>query len=157
VVSLRWQNLWQAPYCSRLISSWNVFSNKVAYKFLSFIHVLHHFIYQSNSNYMSCCQVNPSDVIIMEGILLFHDSRVRDLMNMKIFVDTGTNICVLNWWYLLVSPMPCNLQLWLMSREFSFRSCFTCRQCQYIIIFYCARICASLFHLNQKYTIYWYY
>lgn len=35
------------------------------------------------------CQVNPSDVIILEGILIFHDPRVRDFMNMKIFVDTG--------------------------------------------------------------------
>lgn len=34
-------------------------------------------------------QVNPSDVILLEGILLFHDPRVRGLMNMKIFVDTG--------------------------------------------------------------------
>lgn len=34
-------------------------------------------------------QVNPSDVIILEGILIFHDHRVRELMNMKIFVDTG--------------------------------------------------------------------
>ena len=33
-------------------------------------------------------QVNPSDVIILEGMLIFHDIRVRDLMNMKIFVDT---------------------------------------------------------------------
>ena len=36
-----------------------------------------------------CAQVNASDVIILEGILVFHDQRVRDLMNMKIFVDTG--------------------------------------------------------------------
>ena len=35
-------------------------------------------------------QVNPSDIIILEGILVLHDSRVRDLMNMKIFVDTGS-------------------------------------------------------------------
>ncbi|KAF8414295.1 hypothetical protein HHK36_002297 [Tetracentron sinense] len=34
-------------------------------------------------------RVNPSDVIILEGILLFHDPRVRELLNMKIFVDTG--------------------------------------------------------------------
>ncbi|MBA0573806.1 hypothetical protein Golax_001020 [Gossypium laxum] len=34
-------------------------------------------------------RVNPSDVIILEGILIFHDPRVRELMNMKIFVDTG--------------------------------------------------------------------
>ncbi|GAU44981.1 hypothetical protein TSUD_184820, partial [Trifolium subterraneum] len=32
-------------------------------------------------------QVNASDVIIMEGILVFHEQRVRDMMNMKIFVD----------------------------------------------------------------------
>ncbi|RYR14407.1 hypothetical protein Ahy_B04g070965 isoform D [Arachis hypogaea] len=34
-------------------------------------------------------QVNASNVIILEGILVFHDQDVRDLMNMKIFVDTG--------------------------------------------------------------------
>lgn len=27
-------------------------------------------------------------MIILEGILIFHDLRVRELMNMKIFVDT---------------------------------------------------------------------
>ena len=37
-------------------------------------------------------QVNACDVIILEGILVFHDSRVRDLMNMKIFVDTGCHL-----------------------------------------------------------------
>ncbi|KAL5581355.1 hypothetical protein UlMin_013797, partial [Ulmus minor] len=34
------------------------------------------------------CQVNVSDDIILDGILVFHDQRVRNLMNMKIFVDT---------------------------------------------------------------------
>ena len=38
---------------------------------------------------ISFCQVNASDVIILEGILVFHDQRVRNLMGMKIFVDTG--------------------------------------------------------------------
>ncbi|CAL5325406.1 unnamed protein product [Camellia sinensis] len=37
-------------------------------------------------------QVNASDVIILEGILVFHDSRVRNLMNMKIFVDTDDDV-----------------------------------------------------------------
>ncbi|KAJ8629819.1 hypothetical protein MRB53_023142 [Persea americana] len=37
----------------------------------------------------SLIQFNPSDVIILEGILAFHDPRVRELMNVKIFVDTG--------------------------------------------------------------------
>ncbi|KAL2528951.1 Uridine kinase-like protein 5 [Forsythia ovata] len=36
--------------------------------------------------------VNPADVIILEGILVLHDSRVRGLMNMKIFVDTDSDV-----------------------------------------------------------------
>ncbi|KAF2305953.1 hypothetical protein GH714_009134 [Hevea brasiliensis] len=37
-------------------------------------------------------QVNASDVIILEGILVFHDQSVRNLMNMKIFVDTDADV-----------------------------------------------------------------
>ncbi|XLU45311.1 hypothetical protein S245_040125, partial [Arachis hypogaea] len=37
-------------------------------------------------------KVNASDVIILEGILVFHDQDVRDLMNMKIFVDTDADV-----------------------------------------------------------------
>ncbi|KAL9343482.1 hypothetical protein Peur_063913 [Populus x canadensis] len=37
-------------------------------------------------------EVNPSDIIILEGILVLHDPRVRDLMNMKIFVDTDSDL-----------------------------------------------------------------
>ncbi|KAK8608655.1 hypothetical protein V6N13_024072 [Hibiscus sabdariffa] len=37
-------------------------------------------------------QVNASDVIILEGILVFHDQRVRNLMNMRIFVDTDDDV-----------------------------------------------------------------
>ncbi|CAN1273396.1 Uridine/cytidine kinase UKL1, chloroplastic [Linum perenne] len=37
-------------------------------------------------------QVNASDVIIVEGILVFHDQRVRNLMNMKIFVDADADV-----------------------------------------------------------------
>ncbi|KAD3641122.1 hypothetical protein E3N88_30346 [Mikania micrantha] len=36
--------------------------------------------------------VNPSDVIILEGILVLHDERVRDLMNIKIFVDSDSDV-----------------------------------------------------------------
>ncbi|KAM7509798.1 hypothetical protein LguiB_008673 [Lonicera macranthoides] len=42
-----------------------------------------------------CCRgvvVNASDVIILEGILVFHDQSVRNLMNMKIFVDTDADV-----------------------------------------------------------------
>ncbi|KAM1111786.1 hypothetical protein ACFX2B_044120 [Malus domestica] len=37
-------------------------------------------------------QVNASDVIILEGILVFHDQHVRNLMNIKIFVDTDADV-----------------------------------------------------------------
>ncbi|KAF3341696.1 uridine kinase-like protein 3 [Carex littledalei] len=37
-------------------------------------------------------KVSPSDVIILEGILVFHDPRLRELMNMKIFVDTDADV-----------------------------------------------------------------
>lgn len=37
-------------------------------------------------------QVNASDVIILEGILLFHDPHVRSFMDMKIFVDADADV-----------------------------------------------------------------
>ncbi|KAJ7562561.1 hypothetical protein O6H91_03G074400 [Diphasiastrum complanatum] len=37
-------------------------------------------------------QVNAADVIVLEGILVFHDNQVRNLMNMRIFVDTDADI-----------------------------------------------------------------
>ncbi|AEE77321.1 uridine kinase-like protein [Arabidopsis thaliana] len=40
----------------------------------------------------SSSPVNPGDVIILEGILVLNDPRVRDLMNMKIFVDTDADV-----------------------------------------------------------------
>ncbi|RWR79341.1 uridine kinase-like protein 3 isoform X1 [Cinnamomum micranthum f. kanehirae] len=49
--------------------------------------------FKSHKNYtLPARQVNPSDVIILEGILVLHDPRVRDLMNMKIFVDTDSDL-----------------------------------------------------------------
>ncbi|KAK6269439.1 hypothetical protein POUND7_006544 [Theobroma cacao] len=44
------------------------------------------------NNVFPARRVNPSDVIILEGILIFHDPRVRELMNMKIFVDTDADV-----------------------------------------------------------------
>ncbi|KAJ3683547.1 hypothetical protein LUZ60_013774 [Juncus effusus] len=37
-------------------------------------------------------KVSPSDVIILEGILVFHDPKLRELMNMKIFIDTDADV-----------------------------------------------------------------
>ncbi|CAK8538958.1 unnamed protein product [Lathyrus sativus] len=44
------------------------------------------------NNVFPARRVNPADVIILEGILVFHDPRVRALMNMKIFVDTDADV-----------------------------------------------------------------
>ncbi|KAK2640063.1 hypothetical protein Ddye_027858 [Dipteronia dyeriana] len=44
------------------------------------------------NNVFPARRVNPSDVILLEGILIFHDPRVRELMNMKIFVDTDADV-----------------------------------------------------------------
>lgn len=35
--------------------------------------------------------VMPKTVIVLEGILLFHDSELRDMMDLKIFVDTDAD------------------------------------------------------------------
>ncbi|KAJ3678248.1 hypothetical protein LUZ60_002051 [Juncus effusus] len=48
--------------------------------------------FKSYKKVLPARKVNPSDVIILEGILVFHDPRVRDLMSMKIFVDTDADV-----------------------------------------------------------------
>eukprot|EP00245_Coleochaete_scutata_P005936 TRINITY_DN19968_c0_g1_i1.p1 TRINITY_DN19968_c0_g1~~TRINITY_DN19968_c0_g1_i1.p1 ORF type:complete len:483 (-),score=81.72 TRINITY_DN19968_c0_g1_i1:1004-2452(-) len=37
-------------------------------------------------------KVNAADVVILEGILVFHDPAIRGMMNMKIFVDTDADV-----------------------------------------------------------------
>ena len=39
--------------------------------------------------------VNPSPVIIVEGILIFQDKRLCDLLDIKIFVDTDADVRIL--------------------------------------------------------------
>ncbi|MGM9928288.1 MAG: uridine kinase [Bacillus sp. (in: firmicutes)] len=39
--------------------------------------------------------VEPKDVIILEGILVLEDERLRDLMDMKLFVDTDADLRIL--------------------------------------------------------------
>lgn len=40
-------------------------------------------------------KVQPKDIIILEGIMLFEDERLRDLMDIKIYVDTDADIRIL--------------------------------------------------------------
>jgi len=39
--------------------------------------------------------VQPKDVIIIEGILILEDKRLRDLMDIKIFVDTDPDVRII--------------------------------------------------------------
>lgn len=39
--------------------------------------------------------VEPKDVIILEGILILEDERLRNIMDMKLFVDTDADIRIL--------------------------------------------------------------
>ncbi len=39
--------------------------------------------------------IEPTDIIILDGILLFEDKELRDFMDIKIFVDTDADIRIL--------------------------------------------------------------
>ena len=51
-------------------------------------------IYEFNGSYRKkeTQKVHPNKLIIFEGILAFHDKRMRDMMDMKIFVDLDSDI-----------------------------------------------------------------
>ncbi|MFF2447652.1 uridine kinase [Neobacillus sp. NPDC058068] len=40
-------------------------------------------------------QVEPQDVIILEGILVLEDDRLRDLMDIKLYVDTDADLRII--------------------------------------------------------------
>lgn len=40
-------------------------------------------------------KVEPKDIIILEGILILNDERIRDLCDIKIFVDTDSDVRVI--------------------------------------------------------------
>lgn len=39
--------------------------------------------------------IEPQDVIILEGILVLEDERLRDLMDIKLFVDTDSDLRII--------------------------------------------------------------
>jgi uridine kinase len=51
---------------------------------------VYNFTTSKRENYFTI--VKPSNLIIFEGILALYDKRVRNLMDMKIFVDTDDDI-----------------------------------------------------------------
>ena len=39
--------------------------------------------------------IEPADIVILEGIMTFHDEKVRNMLDIKIFVDTDADIRLL--------------------------------------------------------------
>ena len=48
--------------------------------------------FKTHSRQAETRHVDPQPVIMVEGILIFADKRLRDLMDMKIFVDTDADL-----------------------------------------------------------------
>lgn len=50
--------------------------------------------YETHTRSSETRLLEPRTIIILEGILLFTDEKLRDLMNVKIFIDTPLDICL---------------------------------------------------------------
>jgi uridine kinase len=51
--------------------------------------------YKMHTRSEQVIEVEPKDVIILEGILVLEDERLRDLMDIKVFVDTDADIRII--------------------------------------------------------------
>jgi uridine kinase len=51
--------------------------------------------YKLHTRSSETVRLEPQDVIILEGILVLEDERLRDLMDIKLFVDTDADIRIL--------------------------------------------------------------
>lgn len=51
--------------------------------------------YANHTRSKESVTVEPKDVIIFEGILILEDARLRDLMDIKVFVDTDADIRII--------------------------------------------------------------
>ncbi|MEH7379853.1 uridine kinase [Bacillus sp. JJ1533] len=51
--------------------------------------------YKFHTRSSEVIHVEPKDVIILEGILVLEDERLRDLMDIKLFVDTDADIRII--------------------------------------------------------------
>ena len=47
--------------------------------------------YSQHNRSDKTCRILPRQVIVLEGILLFSDEKLRDMMDLKIFVDTDAD------------------------------------------------------------------
>lgn len=51
--------------------------------------------YALHTRSMEVIEVEPKDVIILEGILILEDERLRNLMDIKLFVDTDADLRII--------------------------------------------------------------
>ncbi|MBM7097183.1 uridine kinase [Bacillus sp. H-16] len=51
--------------------------------------------YKNHTRSAEVIPVEPRDVIILEGILILEDERLRDMMDIKLFVDTDADIRII--------------------------------------------------------------
>ena len=49
--------------------------------------------YKTHSRLKETKTVGPHRVIVLEGILIMNESKLRDLMDIKVFIDTEPDIC----------------------------------------------------------------
>jgi uridine kinase len=48
--------------------------------------------FKAHNRKQEVLRVEPKDVIILEGMLILEDERIRDLMDIKVFVDTDADV-----------------------------------------------------------------
>jgi len=60
---------------------------------LSIEHPLYDFV--NHTRAQESVKVEPTKVVIVEGILIFENKELRDLMDMKIFVDTDSDVRII--------------------------------------------------------------
>lgn len=51
--------------------------------------------FEAHNRKVETILVEPRDIIILEGILLLEDERIRDLLDIKIFVDTDADVRII--------------------------------------------------------------
>ncbi|WP_100372013.1 uridine kinase [Bacillus sp. FJAT-45037] len=51
--------------------------------------------YKQHTRASDVIEIDPKDVIIVEGILILEDKRLRDMMDIKLFVDTDADLRII--------------------------------------------------------------
>lgn len=51
--------------------------------------------YKEHNRTQETVEIKPTSVVIVEGLLIFQDPELRDLMDIKIFVDTDADVRIL--------------------------------------------------------------